>query len=1107
MASNRTFSEIVATMIDRLKLTQPNLDTKPGSVARDLFVDLSADQLSRLYTSLSLVSQKQSLATTAGRDLDLLAANFGVARGTGTAASGIVIFTTNSLTSDVSIPSGTTVAARNGIKFKTIGNFTMTPAEKNTFAANANRMRRALNIAGLNSSYALEIPVQATRSGTTGNVASLQIISADASGVSVTNLVGMSGGSNRETDDSFRSRILAVFSGANVGTSAGYRNVLLGVEGVVDALVVEPGNTLMLRDGTETLETDDGSFRILNSGTGGKVDVYILGRKIEQVSESFIFTDLSGTGNLIDERNDYILGQTGQDPTRTSEERRVLSFKNGILPAQPVDSMVSVSGTASGILIEAYTDENGVVIGNYELEKDLNPETGGSPFGFDKIHFVSNTKAVDSESVIKAELNSIDALSFSEVDEISQVYKDISEIGENSTISIAGNNYIQLNHTPVVKVSRVQNTTTGEIYIVASQNIDSSGVNSTGLIEISGRALPTASDILSVNYTWRRIFDPYIDYGGSESLSQFRDESVVDAIDWTSSGGILEEEATILQDSATSEFSVELENKISKVISVYQKTEASATVDTIATSDNTTAVGIELASEDDEVENVISIRRDSDNLELYITKENDGSFSSRTILFPSDSPVAIDDVVTVHYNKVEFFDINKTDGSSYNNVVAFPSESILEAEELFESVEDLYFATESVYVKYVADITIIHPNIALASLPITGGPSTNSLLGFGASNLSGTNQPIFFNFDDAGDIESILRFAPTELSVTTSGVSSAGKIKITGTTINRVILEVTAGTTMTGTNFDIGSDLETELDLSEIPTNIGIARVDKVCILDSYGDVSDEYDLLGYSLNNIDYDVGSAELDSDLNNYEFTLPSTENNSAISVSSGDTVQLHLLVYNEDGFEELYYSNSGSRATENRFGRIDRISVTSGFRSSTGNLIGMVEVRPANQPGTGETYFVDYEFLSPKEGERITVSYNVNGLIINATTEIESVRPVTADVLIKEAEEITVDVTGTLLINDDALNEAGTIVQNVSNAVTSRLSSTKLGSVIDYSDIISSAAAITGVDSVNISLFNETGKTGRKAFIKALDNQTISPGAVTFETISRNKFRIS
>ena len=66
MSSNRSFSEIVSTMIDRLKLTQPNLDTKPGSVARDLFVDLPADQLARLYKAISIVAEKQSLATTSG---------------------------------------------------------------------------------------------------------------------------------------------------------------------------------------------------------------------------------------------------------------------------------------------------------------------------------------------------------------------------------------------------------------------------------------------------------------------------------------------------------------------------------------------------------------------------------------------------------------------------------------------------------------------------------------------------------------------------------------------------------------------------------------------------------------------------------------------------------------------------------------------------------------------------------------------------------------------------------------------------------------------------------------------------------------------------------
>ena len=109
--------------------------------------------------------------------------------------------------------------------------------------------------------------------------------------------------------------------------------------------------------------------------------------------------------------------------------------------------------------------------------------------------------------------------------------------------------------------------------------------------------------------------------------------------------------------------------------------------------------------------------------------------------------------------------------------------------------------------------------------------------------------------------------------------------------------------------------------------------------------------------------------------------------------------------------------------------------------------------------------------------------------------------------KEAEDLTVDVEGMLLINEEALGEADKIVENVINSVTNIINTSSLGSIVDYSDIIAVAAGESGVDSVNISLFNESGKTGRKAFIKALDNQTISPGTVIFEATSRNKFRIN
>ena len=1108
MATFRSFSEIVSTMIQRLQLSQPNLDTKPGTVSRDLFIDLPADQISRLYSSINLVSEKQSLATTAGRDLSRLAANFGESRNTGAAASGITVFCANSLVTDISIPSGTIVTARNGIKFRTIGNFVMSTTDKNRLASNANRMRKALNIAGISAFYALEVPVQATRPGTSGNVGSLQVINSDLSfPVSVINLMSMTGGANRETDDSFRSRILSVFSGANIGTSSGYRNSVLGVSGVLDALVVEPGDSLMLRDGTETIETDDGSERIISSGTGGKVDIYILGRKVEEVSESFIFTDLSGSGDISDERNDYILGQTGQDPTRTSEERRVLAFKTGSLPVQPIDSMVSVVGSSSGILTESFTDSDGIVHGNFELEKDLNPETGGSPFGFDRIHFISSTKIVEGEGTTKSSPYSIDALSFTDINEINKVYRDINEVGENSEVSSAGKEFLQLLHTPIVRVSNVQNKTTGEIYSVVDQNLDSDGLNNSGVVEISGRSLPTAADVLKVNYTWRQVYDSYIDYGGSKSLSQFADSSATDSIDWTSSGGIFEEASVVTKSDDDLVFQIELAYNINKVISAYQKAEVESTISVVDSAGATDIVGVEIDSSEDAIDNVVSIIRASDNLELYNTSADDGSFDARVIYLPSDSPGSIDDEVVVYYNKVELFDVNKSDGSFYNNIVILPSDSILDAEEILETTEDLYLAGDDVYVEYVADINSIYPNTNLSNLPITGGSSSNTLIGSESIESSSSNQPVFFEYDSIGDPVLIRRFGPTKLQTEVSGISKPGKIKISGTTVNRYVVDVTAGISMDGFTFNVESELETALDLSSLATTIGIARVDKVCTLDDNEKVDEEFDILGYYLNDITYDIGAAQADSDLENHEFTLPSTLTNSSISVSSGDTIRIYLLVYNTEGYEELYYSSSESRTTNNRFGRIDRVSVSSGFRSTAGNLVGSINIIPSNQPNDGETYYVDYDFLAPKEGERITVSYNVNRLIIEATVQMERVRPVTADILVKEAEELTVDVEGTLLINEDAISEVDKIVENVTNSVSNLLNTSTLGSIVDYSDIISVAAAENGVDSVNISLFNESEKTGRKAFIKALDNQTISAGTIIFEAISRNKFRIN
>lgn len=1106
MATFKSFSEIVSAMVQRLRLSQPDLDTKPGSVSRDLFIDLPADEISKLYSALSIVSQKQSLATTSGRDLDRLGANFGASRGRGSAASGIVVFVTNNLVSDIPIPNGTIVTSRSGINFRTVGNFVMSASERNRLAANATRMRKSLDIAGLSSVYAIEVPIQADRPGTSGNVSSLQINRTSLQGpAGVINLVATTGGSNLESDNSFRTRVLSVFSGANIGTSAGYRNALLGIDGVIDALVVEPGNALMLRDGSETISLSDGTSRILNSGSGGKVDVYVLGRKIEPVSESYIFTDISGSGNISDERNDYILGQGNQDITRTSEERRVLAFKNGVLPAQPIDSIVSIVGSQSGRLTESFFDDDGIERGHYRLEKDLNPETGGSPFGFDKIHFISSRKDVSAETKTKGSLYSYDSPEFSGTENLKNVYQDVIVSDESASITSEGSEYIQLSNTPVRRVSRIQNKSTGEIYTVIDQNLDRNGLNTTGVIRIAGRSLPSSSSDVRANYTWRRYFSEFVDFSGGYN-GLFSDPDAADSIDWSQTGAVREEETLVQLSDDGSSYRVELNNEISKVFSVYTKSVVESEIVELTADSGDPKSGVKLSLTDSSIESVFRIRRISDGLELYNSPENDGYFVSREIFLPSDSQASIGDGVIVEYNRIELFDVDKADGSFYKNNIILPSSGVLEAANALSIVEDLYFSENPIYVTYSVNTKNAFPEIQLSKLPISGN-NNSDLLSSSESIQDLSSQPISYNRGLGFDINIINRFSPTPLNVSIKNTVSSGKIKVVGTSLNIYTVELTHGVNFDGMIVNLESEIKELLETDEVSDNVGIAKVNRLYTIDSSGEVDAEFDVFGCSLFDNSFSTEVSSLDSSIENYKFIIPSNYHNNLINLSSSDKVFVNFMLFDRSASEEIFFAGPSQKSTVNRFGRIESIVASSGFRNNVGAITGSVSIDLLSQPNESAQYFVDYSFKSPKEGERLTVSYNVNRLLIDATSEIERVRPITADVLIKEAEEILIDVQGTILVNDNLISSADSIVEAVSNAVTRLLTGTRLGDTVDYSDVVSAAASQNGVDSVNVSIFNESGLSGRKAFIRSLDNQFISPGTISFEAVSRSKFKIN
>lgn len=582
----------------------------------------------------------------------------------------------------------------------------------------------------------------------------------------------------------------------------------------------------------------------------------------------------------------------------------------------------------------------------------------------------------------------------------------------------------------------------------------------------------------------------------------FADEEVADAIDWGVANGIIREAVLMERTEDNLEYQITTEYPISRIISVYTSTEETGTASMIEVTADISLLGITLEDEDDVVTNIVSIV-DANGLETYNTRAADGTFSGRVVYFPSDTPAVSGGEYTVIYNKVELYNVENTDGSFSDTTIIMPSSDILEGAEVLDTVEDLFLTEDDVYIDYIANIEEILPSQSLSDLPASGITGSNSLVNSSFSAIESSNQPIFYTFDNSNEPNGLYKFSPSRLSISVTGTNTQGKIKVSGETLTRAEFTVFASVAVSDLTVTLKSEIKDFFGVTSIPSSIGIARIDKVTVVDT----KEEFDISGYATSLTTYDSRSAVLDSDLETYEFTLPSTESNSEISLSSGQQLKISLLLYNTADFEDIFYSADGTAYTDKVFGRISTISVSSGFRSAVGSLVGSVSVAPKNQPENSNTYFTDYDFKAPKEGERITVRYNLNRIITDVTTSLEGVRSITADVLVKEAFGLPVDVQGEIVINENAENSSSTIRENVENAVVNLLNTTTLGGTIDYSDIISVATGISGVDSINVSLFNEADEKGRRSYIKALDNQVIEANSVTFKVVSRQDFRIT
>lgn len=685
MANIRSVNEIIQNLMDFFKLAQPSLDTKLGSCARDLFVEGPASMLSLLYDELQGISNKQSLRLSIGTDLDKLGKNFGLVRKQSTSSTGVALLTFASLNSTINVNAGAPTYTTGGLGFTVITGFSLVPSNINYYRSTATKFAAQLAYIGITDQYAVEATVTASAPGSAGNIGQYTLSSENIAGISnVTNIAAFSGGSDQETDAAFRSRILATFSGSSVGTALGYLNAALSVTGVQDAVVIGPGDPLMTRDGTVS-ELVNGVLTVVSPGSGGKVDIVVLGTNDVSNTDTFIYQDKSNDNDPTNSLNNFVLGQIPSNANLSISQKRVTDIQAGQVPAQPVDAITQVTGSnSSSNFVEYSVDGYGRGSGNYKLIKDTGVY-GGSPFGFDTFAWTSN-QIEYQEDLIKGLSNGQDGTTFTGVLQITDAQQQLSITNENSTVT-TDRTIIQLLHTPATNVTRVFNVNTGERYLIINQNYDAtSPYNNTGRIQISGNTLPSPSDTLQVDYTWVIDYDRYSDFDGLVNTNNPR--SVTDSIDWGYSSIIKDELVNFSLSAGNNFFVGTASHPIDTMFSASTFLQIDGYVQLVTSGVFVGRYSVTLYNLAISTISIDSVTWNNSNVELYDTAQANGYFSSRseivglkiyyntTIILPSDTIAQLNDKVTVYINTTNVYSSNVAQGSSNGTQITIPSSLI-----------------------------------------------------------------------------------------------------------------------------------------------------------------------------------------------------------------------------------------------------------------------------------------------------------------------------------------------------------------------------------------------------------------------------------------------
>ncbi|MFT8440819.1 baseplate J/gp47 family protein [Acetobacter fabarum] len=225
------------------------LELDVGSPGRAMLEGVTGVGLWFQFIALQILSRTR-LATSIGADADSFVGDFGLTREGGTAATGVVRFT--SFTPD---NQSATIAV--GTPVKTASNIIYDVVEDSTNSAWSAADNAYVRSAGTAS---ITVPVQCEVAGTAGNVAAgaICLLGSAISGIdTVTNDAALTNGSDGETDAALRTRFVSYINSRSKATLAAIENAITDVSADLIYQVIEnadasgaflPGNVVAFID-------------------------------------------------------------------------------------------------------------------------------------------------------------------------------------------------------------------------------------------------------------------------------------------------------------------------------------------------------------------------------------------------------------------------------------------------------------------------------------------------------------------------------------------------------------------------------------------------------------------------------------------------------------------------------------------------------------------------------------------------------------------------------------------------------------------------------------------------------------------------------------------